>query len=58
LKLPNVPALTVDLEPHSFDLTSDMLKLHDVPARRVLFQSAGERLRLIGLGFREAEAGS
>jgi hypothetical protein len=37
LKLPNVPALTVNLEPHSFDLCPDMIKLHHVLARQWLF---------------------
>jgi hypothetical protein len=56
LKFPNVPALTVDLEPHSFDLSTDMIKLHDVLARLGPFRSAGERSRPIGPLVREAEA--
>jgi hypothetical protein len=58
LELSNVPALTVDLEPHSFDLPTDMIKLHDVLARLWPFLSAGELSRLIGLLVREGEAGS
>jgi hypothetical protein len=55
LKLPNVPALTVNLEPHSFDLCPDMIKLHHVLARQWPFLSAGERPRPIGRRVREHE---
>jgi hypothetical protein len=51
LQLKNFLSLAGHLHPHSFDLATDMLKLHDVLARLVPFRSAGEYSRPIGPSF-------
>jgi hypothetical protein len=58
LQLKNLLSLAGHLHPHSFDLSPDVIKLHDVLARLMPFQSAGARPRPIGRLVREAEADS
>jgi hypothetical protein len=58
LQLKNLLSLAGHLHPHSFDLSPDVIKLHDFLARLMPFLSAGEQLRPIGPRAREAEARS
>jgi hypothetical protein len=43
LKLPDFPALSLNLGAHPFDLFPNLIKLHDGLARPVPFRSAGEQ---------------
>src|ERR1700732_163765 len=58
LKLPDIPALSLNLGAHPFDLFPDLIKLHDGLAQPVPFRSAGEQQRSSALPFGEVSVGS
>jgi hypothetical protein len=58
LKLPDFPALSLNLGAHPFDLCPDLIKLHDGLERIVPFRSAGEQQRPGALLFGEVSVGS
>jgi hypothetical protein len=58
LKLPDFAALTVNLGAHQFDLSTDIIKLHDVLARLGPSRSAGEQPPPDDLPVREGAGGA
>jgi hypothetical protein len=56
LKLADFAALPVDLDAHSFNFGSDLVKLHDVLVRLKLFRSAADSRRRLAFLFQKPQA--